>query len=68
MDKNKELIQKFADTAHDLAQSVKDNIVHEGVITDETVIKLNNFIIASNAVADMLDLIQDDNESDGNLN
>lgn len=69
MDKNKELLQKYIDAAADLAESVKRNIVHEGVIDDETVLKLNAFYIASNAVADMIVILNTDpNELDEDLN
>lgn len=69
MDKNKKAIQKYIDAASDLAESVKRNIVHEGLIDDETVVKLNAFIISSNEIADMLsELTMDDNEKNERLN
>ncbi len=69
MDDQKQLLQKFVDTASDLAESVKRNIQHDGAIDDETVLKLNAFIIASNAIADMIELIElDENETNGTLN
>jgi hypothetical protein len=69
IDKAQQAFQDYVDTASDLAESVKRNIVHEGVIDDETVLKLNAFIIASNAMADLpMNLSEDDNESDENLN
>lgn len=69
MDKTKKAIQKYIDAASDLAESVKRNIVHEGLIDDETVVKLNAFIISSNEIADMLsELTMDDNEKNERLN
>lgn len=69
MDKSKKAIQKYVDTATELAESVKRNIVHEGIIDDETILKLNKFIIAANEIADMLsELTLDENETDKNLN
>jgi hypothetical protein len=69
IDKAQKAFQDYVDTASDLAESVKRNIVHEGIIDDETVLKLNAFIIASNAMADLpLNLTEDSNESDETLN
>ncbi len=65
----KKMFQNYVDKAADLAESVKRNIVHEGVIDDETVVKLNNFIIASNEIADMpLDFTDGENEDNITLN
>ena len=49
---------KYVNAATDLAESVKRNIQHGGVIDDETVLKLNEFRIAANAVADIIDIVQ----------
>lgn len=70
IDKAKQLFQTYVNAASDLAESVKNNIVHDGIIDDNTVILLNKFIIASNAIADAdLSLeLTDDNESDRDLN
>lgn len=69
MDKNKKAIQKYVETATALAESVKRNIVHEGIIDDETIVLLNAFIIAANEIADMIsELTDDENETDRNLN
>lgn len=69
MDKGKKAIQKYIETATNLAESVKRNIVHEGIIDDETVIKLNQFIISANEIADMLsELTDDENENNLKLN
>lgn len=64
MDKTKKALEKYVTAAANLAESVKRNIVHEGVIDDETVLKLNAFIIAGNEISDMLSQLTDaDNES-----
>ena len=69
MDKTKKAIQKYVDTASDLAESIKRNIQHEGIIDDETVLKLNAFIIASNEISDLLSqLTEDGNERNTKLN
>ena len=67
--KTKLALIKYVNTASDLAESVKNNIVHEGVITDETVLKLNEFIIASNAIQDLYEeLSADPKEENESLN
>lgn len=68
-DKTKKALVKYVNTATDLADSVKRNIVHDGAIDDETVIKLNNFIIAANAIEDLYrELTLDGREEDESLN
>lgn len=67
MDKAKKLFQNYVNAATDLAESVKRNIVDDGIISDKTVNHLNDFQIATNALAnlndEMLGLdIEDDNE------
>ena len=66
----KRAFQKYVDTATELAESVKRNIVHDGIIDDKTVNKLNDFIIATNELAElpMNELESDMNESDLKLN
>ena len=69
----KKLFQAYVDAATDLAESVKRNIVKNGMIDDKTVIKLNNFMIATNNLAEMQDddvdyETDDENESDPTLN
>jgi len=61
-------LQAYVEAAVDLAESVKRNIVHGGVIDNETVLKLNAFIISSNALEDLEIIEIDENESDSNLN
>jgi hypothetical protein len=69
VDKTKVLFKKYVDAGADLAESVKRNIVHEGVIDDETVLRLNDFITAANAMADLNhELTLDSNEEDSKLN
>lgn len=69
MDKNRLALSKYANTAADLAEAVKRDIMHnQHMISNDTVIKLNNFIIASNAVADMISSLSEPNESDPDLN
>ncbi len=51
----KQLLMKYVDTASDLAENVKRNIVKNGLIDDKTVLALNEFIIASNAISDLTD-------------
>lgn len=46
-------IATYVNAATDLAEAVKENIQHGGKITDATVLKLNAFRIAANAVSDM---------------
>ena len=69
-DKARLAFQNYVNAATDLAESVKDDIRHEGLVTDGTVLKLNAFIIASNAIADLPFPEGDDtnNEDDPNLN
>lgn len=69
MDNAKKVIQKYINAAADLAEAVKHDIVHEGVITDDTVNKLNKFYIAANEVSDLLtELELTDNEKNRKLN
>ena len=47
-------LARYVNAATDLAESVKRNIQHGGVVDNETVLKLNEFRIAANAVDTML--------------
>lgn len=47
-------LSKYVNAATDLAESVKRNIQHGGQIDNETVLKLNAFRIAANAVEFMI--------------
>ncbi len=70
----KKLFQKYVNTATDLAESVKRNISHDGIIDDKTVLFLNDFIIATNELANMQDDAleyeeeNEENERDPKLN
>lgn len=69
MDKAKKVFQNYINAASDLAESVKRNIVHDGLIDDKTVNILNDFMIATNEMADLQDeLDYDINETDETLN
>lgn len=49
-------LANYVNSATDLAESVKWCIQHnEGMLSDEAVLKLNEFAIAANAVKDMVD-------------
>ena len=56
----KQALMEYANTAADLAESVKRNIIKDRVIDDKTIIALNMFIIASNAVKDLIDELNRD--------
>lgn len=49
----KAALVKYVDAASNLADSVKRNIQKDGCISNKTVLALNEFIIASNAIADL---------------
>lgn len=51
-------LARYVNAATDLAEAVKENIQHGGKITDATVLKLNEFRIAANAVQDMTDELE----------
>ncbi len=53
-------VQKYIDKAANLAESVKRNIQHNSIIDDKTVIALNEFIIISNELSDLLKDINKD--------
>jgi hypothetical protein len=68
-DEAKKIFQDYVNAGADLAESVKRNITKDGIIDDATVIALNDFIIATNAIADLqVDFDYDINESDETLN
>jgi len=54
---------KYVNAATDLAESIKRNIMHSkngvAVIDDRTVLLLNKFMIASNAIADLPELLEE---------
>jgi len=47
----------YVNAATDLAEALKDNIQHGNKITDATILKLNEFRIAANAIADLTEQI-----------
>lgn len=57
---DRELLNNYAHAAANLAESVKHDIQHGGVIEDNTVLALNDFIIAANAVADQIQILEDE--------
>ncbi len=50
-------IAKYVNAATDLADQIKADIQHGGKIRNDTILKLNDFRIAANAVADFIDAI-----------
>lgn len=52
-DITRQALMKYVNSATDLAESVKRNITKSGIIDNKTVLALNEFIIASNAIADL---------------
>ncbi len=67
-DETKKLFQTYINAATDLAESVKRNIQTDGYVDDKTVNHLNDFMIATNKLADlqddMVDLDSELNETD----
>jgi len=57
----KKAFANYVDRADDLAENVKRNIAHEGIIDNKTVLALNEFIIAVNAIKDLTDEIKSAN-------
>jgi methyl-accepting chemotaxis protein len=46
-------LARYVNAATDLAEAVKHDIQHGGKILDATVLKLNEFAIAANAINDL---------------
>lgn len=59
----KELLQKYVNTATDLAEAVKRDIQKDGRVSQKTVLTLNQFVIAANDLADVRNEL---NETDTN--
>lgn len=60
MDDTQLQLALYVNKASELAEAVRHNIQHNNsVITPETVIVLNAFIIAANQIKDLTDIIQD---------
>lgn len=55
------LLSEFVNRAADLAEAVKKNVKKDMTITTETVIALNEFIIAANAAAYLTDQLNTNN-------
>lgn len=53
MDVTKRALAQYVNKAQDLAESIKRNIVKDGIVDDKTILALNAFIIASNAISDL---------------
>ena len=51
-------LSRYVNAASDLAESIKRNIQHGGQVDDETVLKLNEFTIAANAIDTMLEEVK----------
>lgn len=69
MDKTKAALIRYVNAATDLAEAVAHNVRHDGIIDNKTILKLNEFITAANAMADLKDMLTDDeNESNVKLN
>lgn len=55
MDRTDQALKNYVNTATELAESVKRNVVHDGIVDDETINKLNAFMIACNEVSFLID-------------
>lgn len=55
MDRTDQALKNYVNTATELAESVKRNVVHDGIVDDETINKLNAFMIACNEVSFLTD-------------
>jgi hypothetical protein len=51
----KKALAEYVNSATDLAEAVKMDIVHDRPVSSDTVLKLNRFIIAANYIKDMVD-------------
>lgn len=60
-DTTKKALLRYVDTANALAESVKRNIQKDGCIDDKTVLALNEFIIAANAINDSAEILRNKN-------
>lgn len=61
----KEMFMRFVDAGENLAEVLKKQIQKGGIITNEVVLALNEYIIASNEIRDLKDNL---NETDESLN
>lgn len=53
VDKTKKALMEYVNAASDFADQVKRNIKKDGTIDNKTVLALNRFTIAANAIADL---------------
>lgn len=51
---SKKDIQNYVDKSSNLAENVKRNVMHGGMVDDKTVLALNEFIIAANNIQDLI--------------
>lgn len=58
MSAEKRALAIYVNKATDLADSIKRNIRHDGFIDDQTVLALNDFIIAANNVQDLIEILE----------
>lgn len=58
MRQERRALARYVNAATDLAESVKRNLQHGGSIDNETVLKLNEFRIAANAIDTMLEEVK----------
>lgn len=54
MSNEKILLLNYVDTATNLAEAIKKDIQKKGVISNQTVLSLNEFIIAANQFHDVI--------------
>lgn len=59
---------KYVETGMDLAEQLKRDISKDGKISNKTVLKLNDFIVAYNEIADMVSVIADNSDPNRTLN
>lgn len=64
----KQAFIKYVDAGHELAEVLKKHIQKDGIITNEVVLALNEFIIASNEIKDLTDELSESNETNDTLN
>jgi len=55
--KTKQALKRYIDAAANLAELIKRNIQKDGCIDNKTVLALNEFVVASNEVADLTEQI-----------
>ncbi len=67
-DREKIALMHYVNAASDLAELVRADIAHEGVISKKTVLALNKFIISANDINDLKEHLNSNNETDNKLN